>query len=85
MLIKSGKKVLNGGRLTAGVQAYDLLIIFILELIRHRLNPANLLIPVQIIAHNAPAWKLRVHGCFAPRGQQLRQRRVKFSGKPSFT
>ena len=43
MLIKSGKKVLNGGCLTAGVQAYDLLIIFILELIRHRLNPANLL------------------------------------------
>jgi hypothetical protein len=42
-LIKSGKKVLNGGCLTAGVQAYDLLIIFILELIRHRLYPANLL------------------------------------------
>jgi len=39
MLIKSGKKVLNGGCLTAGVQAYDLLIIFILELIRHRLYP----------------------------------------------
>jgi len=61
MLIKSGKKVLNGGRLTAGVQAYGLLIIFILELIRHRLNPANLLIPVQTISHFLSL--KRVSGC----------------------